>query len=372
MNKDILAKATELRHELHMHPELSYQEVWTKQRLMDFLKENTGLKLVDKGKWFYACYLGAEGKDPYAIGFRADFDALPMEDEIDSPWKSQIPGCGHKCGHDGHVAALCAFAMELEARKPARDVYLVFQHAEETGQGACECGDFVKETGIKEVYSCHNTTGPDYGTVLTRLEGTNCASMGMNIVMTGSPAHASQPEMGKNPSLAICDTAKEIMKIADQSRFEKLVMATICEISVGEHAFGIAASKGRIGVTLRAEQDKDMYQIRDEAIAFAEKRAAEDGLTVEFSYEDIFPDTTNTPAQAEKVIAAARSLGLPAVLAEQITRGSEDFGWFLKQCPGAEFSISAGDRPAIHTAGFDFDDRLMETMCDVYFAILEQ
>ena len=208
MNKDILAKATELRHELHMHPELSYQEVWTKLRLMDFLKENTGLKLVDKGKWFYACYLGAEGKDPYAIGFRADFDALPMEDEIDSPWKSRIPGCGHKCGHDGHVAALCAFAMELEARKPARDVYLVFQHAEETGQGACECGDFVKETGIKEVYSCHNTTGPDYGTVLTRLEGTNCASMGMNIVMTGSPAHASQPEMGKNPSLAICDTAK--------------------------------------------------------------------------------------------------------------------------------------------------------------------
>ena len=372
MNKDILAKATTLRRELHAHPELSYQEVWTKQHLMDFLKENTKVKLVDKGKWFYACYLGADGKDPYPIGFRADFDALPMEDEIDAPWKSQIPGCGHKCGHDGHVAALCAFAMELEAQAPKRDVYLVFQHAEETGQGACECGDFVKETGIKEIYSCHNTTGLPYGTVGTRLEGTNCASMGMNIVMTGAPTHASQPELGKNPSLAICDTANEIMKIADQSRFEKLVLATICEIKVGEHAFGIAASKGCIGVTLRAEHDKDMYQIRDEVIAFAEKRAAEDGLTVDFSYEDVFPDTTNTPEQAMKVINAAKSIGLPAVMPEQITRGSEDFGWFLKQCPGAEFTISAGDRPAIHTAAFDFMDELMGTMVDVYFAILAQ
>ena len=82
MNKDILAKATTLRRELHAHPELSYQEVWTKQHLMDFLKENTKVKLVDKGKWFYACYLGADGKDPYPIGFRADFDALPMEAQL--------------------------------------------------------------------------------------------------------------------------------------------------------------------------------------------------------------------------------------------------------------------------------------------------
>ena len=372
MNKDILQKTTELRHELHAHPELSYQETWTKQRLMDFLKDNTKLELVDKGKWFYACYRGADGRDPLPTGFRADFDALPMEDEIDAPWKSRIPGCGHKCGHDGHAATLCALAMRLEEEKPARDVYLVFQHAEETGQGACECGDFVKETGIREIYSCHNFRGLPFGTVVTRLEGCNCASMGMSITMTGSPTHASLPENGKNPSMAICDTAQEIMKIADQSRFGMLVMATVCEIAVGEHAFGIAASKGTIGVTLRAEQDKDMYQIRDEIEAYAAKRAAEDGLAYAFSYEDIFPDTTNTPAQAKKVLAAAESLGLPNFLMPEITRGSEDFGWFLKECPGAEFVVSGGDGPSLHTAGFDFDDRLIETISDVYLAILRQ
>ena len=61
-----------------------------------------------------------------------------------------------------------------------------------------------------------------------------------------------------------------------------------------------------------------------------------------------------------------------SLLAPEITRGSEDFGWFLKDCPGAEFVVAAGDGPSLHTAGFDFDDRLIGTMCDVYFAILEQ
>jgi metal-dependent amidase/aminoacylase/carboxypeptidase family protein len=93
---------------------------------------------------------------------------------------------------------------------------------------------------------------------------------------------------------------------------------------------------------------------------------------VEYSYEDVFPDTTNTPEQAMKVINAAKSIGLPTAMPEQITRGSEDFGWFLKQCPGAEFTVSAGDRPAIHTAAFDFMDELIGTMVDVYFAILAQ
>ena len=115
-----------------------------------------------------------------------------------------------------------------------------------------------------------------------------------------------------------------------------------------------------------------MYQIRDEIEAFAAKRAAEDGLDCAFSYEDIFPDTTNTPEQAKKVLAAAQSLGLPNFLMPEITRGSEDFGWFLKDCSGAEFVVSGGDGPSLHTAGFDFDDRLIEVISDVYLAILRQ
>lgn len=109
MNSENLALCVALRHELHAHPELSGCETWTKWRLMDFLREHTSLKLFDHGYFFYALYQGKSAAP--AIAFRADFDALPIEDEIDAPHRSQCSGVGHKCGHDGHSATLCALGV---------------------------------------------------------------------------------------------------------------------------------------------------------------------------------------------------------------------------------------------------------------------
>jgi len=357
MDQKIYELAVELRHELHMHPELSCEEVWTKAHLMEFLQKHTNLKLVDKGRWFYAVYKGGGDKAP--IGFRCEFDALPFPDNVDVPYVSQIPGKGHKCGHDGHAATMCAFAMELEKNKVQRDVYLIFQHGEEDGAGAKECGDFVPETGIKEIYAYHNCNEKAKGTVKLFRTYYACASMGMNIRFAGVPCHASRPEDGKNPAGAVSRTVLKIGEIAHQSRFCELVMATIVEIAVGEHAFGISASKGSIGVTLRAMQDVDMYQIRDEIIAFASAEAEREGLTVEFSYEDIFPDCTGDEAHCEKIRQAAEALGYPYFYGEP-NRGSEDFGWFLKQCPGSMFDFSCGEgTPDIHTNEYDFDDTII-------------
>jgi hypothetical protein len=87
LEKKNLQLAIKLRHELHQHPELSNHEVWTKQRLIDFLKKHTNLEIVDKGHWFYAIYRAGEGKKN--IAFRADFDALPIEETIDIPHASK-------------------------------------------------------------------------------------------------------------------------------------------------------------------------------------------------------------------------------------------------------------------------------------------
>ena len=88
----VIPLATQLRHELHAHPELSGQEVWTKQRLMDFLHEHSGLELFDRGHYFYALYRGKSNAP--AIAFRADFDALPIEDEIDAAVSFAMRGGG--------------------------------------------------------------------------------------------------------------------------------------------------------------------------------------------------------------------------------------------------------------------------------------
>jgi metal-dependent amidase/aminoacylase/carboxypeptidase family protein len=87
-----------LRHRLHEHPEVSNHETWTKQRLMEFIKTHTKLEIVDKGNWFYAIYRSGEGSSDENIAFRADFDALPMDEGIALPWGSKIPGAAHKFG----------------------------------------------------------------------------------------------------------------------------------------------------------------------------------------------------------------------------------------------------------------------------------
>ncbi len=149
MNEKNLELAVKLRHELHRNPELSNHETWTKRRLIDFLKTHTKLEIVDRGLWFYAVYRAGEGKRN--IAFRADFDAIPMQESIDIPHASQNPGVSHKCGHDGHSAALAAFALEIDQLGADKNVFFLFQHAEETGDGAAQCAVFIKENGIHEI-----------------------------------------------------------------------------------------------------------------------------------------------------------------------------------------------------------------------------
>ena len=120
--------ASQLRHQLHQHPELSLEENWTRQHVMEFLKAHTNFEVVDMGRWCYARY--NSGSDLPGIAFRAELDALPVLDDIAVPYVSEIAGHGHKCGHDGHVASLCGLALELEQKGADRDVYLIFQHGE--------------------------------------------------------------------------------------------------------------------------------------------------------------------------------------------------------------------------------------------------
>lgn len=193
--------AVALRHALHRHPERSNHETWTKAYLIDFLDKHTSLEIVDRGAWFYAKYSAAPGA--HKIAFRADFDALPIDETISLPYGSEIPGVSHKCGHDGHSATLAAFALEVDQRGAENTIYFIFQHAEETGDGAKECAVLVTEEGIEEVYGYHNQPGYPVGEVIVNDGSFQCASKEMSLFFEGEPAHASDPDVGRNPALAI-------------------------------------------------------------------------------------------------------------------------------------------------------------------------
>lgn len=368
MDRENYRLAAELRHELHQHPELSMHEEWTKARLMDFLRRHTGLELVDRGRWFYAVHwIGAKKE---SIAFRADMDAVPVAESRDFvPYASQCPGVGHKCGHDGHSAALAAFGMELERRGVEKNVFLLFQHAEETGQGAMECVELLKEHNISEIYAFHNLPGVSLGAVAVPEGAAQFASTGMILRFTGVKSHASYPENGRNPAFAIGEIITEIPRLIQPEDYRGMALVTVIQVNVGERAFGTGAGYGELLLTIRAEFEEELNQLREALETLARKKAEAYGLGCSFGYEDPFPETRNHPRAVAKVRQAAERLGIPVEEMKERFRASEDFGHYTKQISGAMFYLGDGDSAPLHTENFDFPDQLIETAVELFLQL---
>ncbi len=358
-----------LRHQLHRHAEPSNCEFKTKAILIDFLKTHTHFEIVDQGAWFYAYYHYDENCP--SIAFRADFDALKMPETLSIEHASLTPGVSHKCGHDGHAATLANLALKVEKAKPHKNIYFIFQHAEETGDGAKLCAPLLNEKNISEIYAYHNMSGIPLKHVQLIDGTTHFASTGLILKLTGKPTHASQPEFGINPAAAIGQILLEIEKL-NATEFDGITFATVVQIEAGEAAYGIAAANGNIKLTVRAQYDADYNCYIDKIIAFANAICAEQGLIFNYQFSDTFPATYNHKPQVNKVRKVAQKLNLPIIEMASAYRTSEDFGYYTQATPGAIFYIGNGeDYPHIHTSQYDFNDQIIETATDVFFHLID-
>ena len=393
MRSDNLDKIIQLRHTLHQCAELSMSEAETMRTLIGFLREHTSLQIHDRGSWFYAVKNRQKGSSkaafsadtPAPIAFRADMDALPIPETIDLPYASAHTGVSHKCGHDGHSAVLCGLALELEEIETGMDVYLIFQPGEETGQGALACRNLVLEKGIGEIYAFHNLGGYPEGSIVYREGLTQPASEGLRIRLTGATSHASAPEKGRNPAAALARVvlaAQELSSPEFKNRAahsdpalttpaKKMRLCTITGIDLGSGDFGISPGEGEVCMTLRAEAEKDMKEMEASILRFAKSAALAEGLEIRHSIHDYFPETRNHEVCLQKVLSAAGKLGLEPIAMAELWRASEDFGHYLKVCPGAIFYIGNGEGyPALHTVEYDFNDRILEKAVDLFAALI--
>lgn len=369
--KEYLKKCIDARHYIHQHPELSCHETKTKDYLINFIKTNTKLEIHDMGRWFYAVY--RSGNNIPGVMFRAEMDAIPVEETNIIPYVSLTPGVGHKCGHDGHAAALLCAAIKIEEKGAARDVYFLFQHAEETGEGAPECVDIL-ENDIGSAYGFHNWPGVRYGTVRIKKEGTlHCASKGLIISLKGKPTHAATPELGINPAFA----AGELIQMYDNwikaEKYRGMVLCTIVEVKVGERAFGTSPGSGEIGLTIRSEFAEDIEKLQNEIINSIEEVATKYDLKFNWDTCDEFP-VTSASRECTKIIEnAAERCGLETEFFEEKDRASDDFGWYSMKIPGAMFYIGDGeDYPELHSSEFDFPDDLVDVFSDIIFEIAQE
>ena len=259
---DNVELVTELRHELHAHPELSNHEVWTRRRLIDFLHAHTrNLEIIDEGKgYFYARYICHGSSETVAV--RADFDALPIDEGIRMPWSSRNPGVSHKCGHDGHSASLAGLALEVDQKGADKNVVFIFQDAEEVGDGARVAREVIERERVDEVYAFHNWSRMEAGTVNVIDGPTMPASRGLAIAFHGKTSHAAEPENGINPAFAIAKVVDAVPGLTRPEDHKGYVMCTIVQVDVGSANFGVNAGEGRLLMTLRAQYEEEIDELQ--------------------------------------------------------------------------------------------------------------
>lgn len=346
--------ATGLRGRLHACPEPAGCERQTKALLREFLAQNTSLEVRECGPGFYAAHREAKTSRP-AIALRADYDALPLEGG----------GAAHLCGHDGHAAALCGVGLLLEKEALGRDVFLLFQPAEETGEGAKGCLALLEEELVAEIYGAHNLPGLPLGQVYTRGGVFACASRGLTLRMTGRQTHAATPELGRSPAGALGRLLCALPAPTPPKSDTGLTLCTAAGARLGKKAFGIAAADAEVWLTLRAERDEPLEEMQREIVEKMHALASADGLACGWQTQDDFCATVNDAACAQKVLNACRGRVLDAPM-----RWSEDFGQYLRHCAGAFFGIGAGDAPPLHSADYEYPDPLLWPTMQAFMNIL--
>ncbi len=363
-NSDI-AELTDWRRHLHRFPELSGQERQTAQMVQAALAQCAPDKTVTGlgGHGVAAIYDGA-APGP-TVMLRCELDALPIQELGTPPYRSEIPGKGHLCGHDGHMAIMAGVARWLGRNRPQRGrVILLFQPAEEDGSGARQVIADPQFAALAPdiALSLHNFPGLPLGHASIAAGPMNCASRGMKIMLTGRTAHASEPENGVSPALALAALIPELtgLKRGVETADPDFALATVTHAQLGEPAVGIAPGYAELWVTLRTQLDAAMAQMVAKAEALVTTTAAAHGLTAQISYQDIFQHCVNDAAATRLLTDALDAEGIQWSKGDLPMRASEDFGCFGAQAKSAMVLLGAGkNRPGLHNPDYDFPDALI-------------
>lgn len=376
LSADQIAALTKVRHALHRAPEASGEEEQTAHFIVEQLSRIGADRVVSGlgGHGVVAEYCG-EAEGP-TVMIRCELDGLPIEEISQVLYRSETPGRGHLCGHDGHMTIVLGVAQMLAAHRPRKGrVVLMFQPAEETGAGAPAviADPRYEEFRPDYAFSLHNLPGRPLGEVSLCREYANCASRGMQINLRGKSSHAAAPEDGVSPAPAMAVLMDELAKLgAGGEMNDQFALSTLTHARLGEPTFGIAPGFGELRVTLRSISDALM----DEMVARAETAVARAtaGLDVSISWHDVFLACVNDADSRDLIAQAAKRMGAPLRDLDYPMRWSEDFGRFgLDGAKSAMFFLGSGEQqPQLHNPDYDFPDDLILIGAGLFVALIDQ
>lgn len=370
-----IAQLTALRHELHRRPELSGEEAGTAGRIAAELTA-LGADRIWRGLGGHGVAAEFTGAAPGpTVLLRCELDGLPIREISNLPYRSEIEGKGHLCGHDGHMASLLGAAIRLASRRPATGrVILLFQPAEETGAGAKAVIEDPRWPEIRPdfAFAYHNVPGRPLGEIGLRPGPGNCASRGMQILFEGKSSHAAAPEDGVSPANAMAELMTALPALSRGAIGEAgFSLCTLTHAKLGEPAFGISPADGELRVTLRTMTNEQMDLLVSQALHCVENCAGK--LKTDVHWHDIFRAVVNDEDATETARRAAERLGQTCLDMPTPMRWSEDFGRFGDD--GAKAALlyagSGEDHPQLHNPDYDFPDALLPAVTDLYCGIID-
>ena len=374
---------TALRRDLHAHPELGFEEVYTSRRVQEALKlcgvdevhtgiGKTGVVGVIRGR------STASGR---LVGLRADMDALTMTEHNDVSWRSGTPGMMHGCGHDGHTAMLVGAARYLaETRDFDGTTVVIFQPGEEGFAGAkamIEDGLFERFP-VEAVYGMHNWPGMPPGTVGINPGPLMAAADRVTIEISGKGGHGAHAYLAVDPVLVAAHIITAVQSIVSRNvRPVDGGVVSLCAMQAGDlHAMSVIPGKATLVGTVRTFRPEVQNLIERRLNELCSAIALGFGATATVNYERIYPATINSAREA--MFAADVAEGL--VGAEHVVRdmepsmGAEDFSFMLQVRPGAYMRIGQGGEGScmLHNSRYDFNDDILPLGSALHAGLVER
>ncbi|MFI4926159.1 MAG: M20 aminoacylase family protein [Burkholderiales bacterium] len=374
---------TAFRRDLHAHPELGFEEVYTAARVQEALRL-CGVDEVHAGigrTGVVGVIRGRANTSRSMIGLRADMDALTMTEHNEFPWKSTRNGMMHGCGHDGHVAMLVGAARYLaETRNFDGTAVLIFQPGEEGFAGAkamIEDGLFQRFP-VGSVYAMHNWPGLKPGCFGVREHAMMAAADRVTIEINGKGGHGAHPYLAVDPVVVAAHIITAVQSIVSRNvRAVDGAVISRCAMQAGDlHAMSVIPGKATLVGTVRtfSADVQDLVEKRLHELCSAV--ALGFGASATVHYERIYPATINTPRETEFAANVAETLVGPDNVVRDMdpSMGAEDFSFMLQVKPGAYLRIGQGGEGScmLHMTRYDFNDDILPLGSALHASLVEQ
>jgi len=379
LDVDELTYLKNLRHDLHAHPELGFEEVRTSAIVADLLKE-AGITVHQGLAGTGIVGTLTVGNGPRCIGLRADMDALAMPETANRPYKSTVAGKMHACGHDGHTTLLAGAARYLaKSRNFNGTVHFIFQPAEEGRGGARK----MVEDGLFELFPCdavyglHNMPGLAVDEMAVTSGPQLASSDSWKVVFRGVGTHGAKPHLGKDPVTAAGHFLASLQTIVGRV-VDPLQPAVVsaCSIRGGDpDALNVIPDFVEVAGTARAYSALVRDQLETEIGRLAQGVAVMFGISADYEFIRRIPPVVNDPEITVRALEAARVIcGSKVQTAFPPSTAGDDFAFFSEKVPGAY--VWLGNGPAMdgalhHNTAYDFNDAAIETGVSFWVRLAE-